>query len=211
VTADDDHRELVGGLWDEVGLLQFRFLVDRGLRPTDRLLDVGCGCLRGGVHFVRYLEAGHYFGIDANASLLDAALEIELPLAGLAGRLPRHHLRHTSAFEVSSFGVTFDVALAQSVFTHLRRPEIVRCLREVSQVIAPGGTFFATVFEVPGHTTSVPHRHMPGGIITTDYQDPFHYCWSEVQAWTEGLPLRADRIGDWGHPRGQHMVAFIRH
>ncbi len=53
-----------------MGELQFKFLVGWGLRPGDFLLDVGCGCLRGGVHFVRYLEAGHYFGIDVNSSLL---------------------------------------------------------------------------------------------------------------------------------------------
>ena len=58
------HRELVGGLWEELGVLQFEFLVKRGLKPHHRLLDVGCGALRGGVHFVRYLDPGCYHGID---------------------------------------------------------------------------------------------------------------------------------------------------
>ena len=48
----DAHREQVGGLWDEIGALQIDFLRAQGLRPGDTLLDVGCGCLRGGVHFV---------------------------------------------------------------------------------------------------------------------------------------------------------------
>ena len=42
---------------------------------------------RGGVHFVRFLEPGRYYGIDKDAELIRAGLEIELPRAGLAGRL----------------------------------------------------------------------------------------------------------------------------
>ena len=64
------HRESVGGLWDQIGQLQFDFLVANGLRPEHKLLDIGCGSLRGGVKFVRYLQSGHYFGTDLNGSLL---------------------------------------------------------------------------------------------------------------------------------------------
>ena len=80
------HRESVGGAWHEIGRLQHGYLLATGLKPSSYLLDVGCGALRGGVHFVRYLEPGHYYGIDVNESLLRAALVKELPEAGLADR-----------------------------------------------------------------------------------------------------------------------------
>jgi hypothetical protein len=41
------HRDVVGGMWDDIGKLQFDFLCDHGLRPSCRLIDIGCGCLRG--------------------------------------------------------------------------------------------------------------------------------------------------------------------
>ena len=50
--------------------------------PHHRLLDIGCGALRGGVHFVRYLEDGNYAGLDVNRSLI-AAGHRELQSAGL--------------------------------------------------------------------------------------------------------------------------------
>ena len=56
------HREMIGGLWDEMGQLQFDFMCARGLLPEHRLLDLGCGALRGGVHFARYLQPGKYYG-----------------------------------------------------------------------------------------------------------------------------------------------------
>ena len=44
------HREYVGGLWDEMGKLQFDFMVSQGLSPEHTMLDIACGALRGGVH-----------------------------------------------------------------------------------------------------------------------------------------------------------------
>ena len=66
------HREAVGGLWEEMGRLQFDFVANQGLKPDHKLLDIGCGSMRGGVHFVSYLENSNYYGVDCNKALLDA-------------------------------------------------------------------------------------------------------------------------------------------
>jgi hypothetical protein len=44
-----DHRAYVGGLWEEIGRLQFEFLLRHGLAPSDCFLNIACGSLRGGV------------------------------------------------------------------------------------------------------------------------------------------------------------------
>ena len=62
------HRERVGGMWDEIGRLQIDFLRGQGLRRATRCSTSGCGCLRGGVHFVAFLEPGRYYGIDRTRS-----------------------------------------------------------------------------------------------------------------------------------------------
>ena len=69
----DQHREFVGSFWDEIGILQFEFLVKNGLKPHHQVLDLGCGALRGGVHIIKYLNKHCYTGLDANSSLLRAA------------------------------------------------------------------------------------------------------------------------------------------
>jgi SAM-dependent methyltransferase len=205
----DAHREQVGGLWDEVGALQIGFLRAQGLRPSDTLLDVGCGCLRGGVHLVGYLEPGRYYGIDRDADLLRAGFEIELPRAGLAGRLADDHLLANDAFEVGRFGATFDAAWAQSVFTHLTAPDIRRCLSEVACVVRPGGRFFATFFRA-GDDARVPVTHHPGGIVTYPDMDPYHYRFADLEALAAGLPWRVTDLGGWSHPRAQQMARFDR-
>lgn len=87
IVSEGRHRQLVGELWDEMGELQFEALRAHGLRPEHRLLDLGCGCLRGGVHFVKYLAPGHYYGLDVSRSLLDAGIQ-EIALSGLEEKLP---------------------------------------------------------------------------------------------------------------------------
>ncbi len=203
--ARGEHRAFVGGLWEEIGALQFAFLRDRGLRPEHRLVDVGCGALRGGVHFVRYLQPGHYFGLDVNASLLEAG-RAELMAAGLAER--DVHLLADDGFRLDRFGVRFDAGLALSVFTHLPMNAILRCLRRVADQLAPGGCFYASYFRAPSAVHLDPLEHRPGGIVSHFDHDPFHYAFDEMRAMGRACGLEAEDIGEWGHPRAQQMVAF---
>jgi SAM-dependent methyltransferase len=204
------HREMVGGLWDELGPLQLDFLRAEGLTPGDTLLDVGCGCLRAGIHFVRFLEPGRYYGIDVNASLIQAGLERELPLAGLAGRLAPDHLLVNGRFEAWRFGVPFDYALAQSVFTHVPPAEIGLCLRELARCVRPGGRLYATFFECEGDEVPEQMLHEPGGITSFRDRDPLHYRFRDLAALCAGLPWTPVRVGRWGHPRDQRMIRFDR-
>jgi ubiquinone/menaquinone biosynthesis C-methylase UbiE len=198
------HREYVGGAWEEIGALQFNFIKQQGLRQEHYLLDVGCGSLRGGIHFARYLAESHYYGIDINASLVEGGRR-ELRDAGLDHKRPQ--LAVSNCFDVSQFGRQFDFAMAQSLFTHLPFNHIVHCLIEVRKVIQSGGTFFATFFESPesGHLSAIAH---PGGAVTHYDEDPYHQSWEEMQ-WLAGIArLNVRLIGDWQHPRNQRMLAF---
>jgi len=37
------HRHIIGGMWDEIGQLQLDYMKSQGLKPYDKLLDIGCG------------------------------------------------------------------------------------------------------------------------------------------------------------------------
>ncbi len=210
MVAAGSHRAAVGGLWDEIGQLQLDFLVLRGLLPEHKVLDVGCGSLRLGVKLVRYLNAENYFGTDLNASLLEAGYNVELRSEGLQHKLPREHLVAGGEFDFSWSPVAFDVVIAQSVFTHLPLNFLRVCLERLHGVVVPGANFFATIFEVPDdHPTHLPFEHR-GGVTTYGAADPYHYRFVDMEFCCRNLPWTAIRVGDWDHPRGQHMVAFVR-
>jgi SAM-dependent methyltransferase len=196
-------------MWEEIGQLQFDFLVSQGLEPEHYLLDMGCGSLRGGVHFVKHLEPGHYFGIDRNPKLL-AAGESELERAGVTGKRPTLEAR--SDFVAASLGQSFDFALAQSLFTHLPFNSIVRCVAEVGRVLSPGGRFFATFFASPGprlRTEPMPVRSDIAIQVKLD-QDPYYYDPALFSWLCEGSDLVCEYHGEWGHPRQQQMLVFTK-
>lgn len=61
--------------WEDVGRMQFEFLLREGLQPHHHLLDIGCGSFRGGRFVIDYLQEGHYFGIDREAQHLEAGMK----------------------------------------------------------------------------------------------------------------------------------------
>ncbi len=202
------HREAVGGLWDEIGQLQIDFLVSQGLMPHHRLLDIGCGSLRGGVKLIRYLDAGHYAGVDLHESLINAGYEIELATAGLMHKLPRSNLVAEGEFDFSWCPMRVDFALAQSVFTALPLNFLRICLERLGNFVVRDGKFFVSIFEVPDHhPTCTPYRH-PSGYISYGAKEPYHYRFADMEFCCRGLPWRAAHIGAWGHPLSVRMVRF---
>jgi SAM-dependent methyltransferase len=199
------HREFVGGLWEQLGNLQFKFLLSQGLLPKHKFIDVGCGALRGGIYFIKYLDGGNYYGLDINASLIDAG-KIELQKQNIIEKNPVFLVN--DKFRFSDFDMKFDFALAQSVFTHLFSNHIQRCLVEISKVLSPDGKFFATFFEAPYPAYIDTIHQVPGNTITNFDSDPFHYSLQEIRFLGDNAGLSVTRIGDWGHPRNQMMFCF---
>lgn len=206
---DGKHRSYIGGLWDEMGILQLEFLIGRGLKPSDKVLDLGCGCLRAGVHLVEYLDTGNYFGIDINEELLTIGYDVELNKLGLCGKLPRHHLIANGKFSVDDLPKDLDVILTTSVFTHLSFNRIRLCLESVHPALRPGGVFYASVFVAPDdQPTYIPVVQLAGEVTSYADEDPYHYRISDLEYAALGLPWRLEWIGDWKHFRNQKMVAF---
>jgi hypothetical protein len=191
------HRDYVGGLWDEIGALQFEFLVSHGLKPRNYLLDIACGSLRAGVHFISYLESGHYLGIEKEESLLHAGIDNELGNQLYNERQPQFVISKT--FDFTKFTVHPHFALAHSLFTHLPAPVILECLTKLHSFIREEGVFFATFNEVSTKVCNpgTPHDHAN-----------FQFTRREMEDLAVNSGWRAHYIGDWNHPRHSKMMEF---
>jgi ubiquinone/menaquinone biosynthesis C-methylase UbiE len=200
------HRSKVGGMWDEMGKKQLGFMQEMGLKPQHELLDVGCGSLRGGIYFIKFLNEGKYCGLDINSSLIKAG-QTEIKKANLAEKKPM--LLVNDHFQFKLFNKMFDYAIAQSVFTHLPVNIIQNCLINMEKVLKPGGKFFATFFETKVNFDVNP-VNQPGGPITYLDKDPYHYHLSIFEYLIKDSSLQLDYIGDWGHPRNQKMICFTK-
>jgi SAM-dependent methyltransferase len=204
--ATFDHQKAVGGLWQQLGWLQFGYLVGAGLRPHHYFLDVGCGSMRGGRLFVGYLEKGRYYGFDKERRLLTAGRSI-LKRIGLMAKEPT--LLETSTFDLSSLGgVRFDFALAQSVFSHLIPDDIMLCLKAVVPRLSPCGEFHATWFDSGSRMGDEgnPHPFRNEG----NERDIARYPFGMFVEMGQEIGADVQLVGPWGHPRGQKMMVFKR-
>ena len=205
--ARGDHQDIIGGMWDELGVLQMDLLKSHGLQPDHVLLDIGCGSLRLGVRAVEFLNAGNYWGTDLRRTLLEAGYEREIVPNGLSDKLPRYHLVTDDRFNFPGVPTAVDFAIAQSVFTHLPLNHMRLCLANLARHVTTPCTFLFTIFTPPDDiSVTDPHRQPVGGVVTHRHRDPYHHSVVDLHHAASGTPWSIEFIGNWDHPRNQKIV-----
>jgi hypothetical protein len=195
------YRAFVGGpkVWETIGTLQFDFLKRRGMKPHDKMVDVACGALRGGIHYIRYLNAGNYYGIDKHIELVIYGVAKELTIPVFREKMP--HFAISDAFEFNKLGSGFTYGIAQSLFSHLIADDIRLCLSNLHAVAADGCKFYATFFECEVAEVNPEKSHSAAG---------FKFTRGQMEAFGADTGWEANYIGTWGHPRGQRVIEYVR-
>jgi SAM-dependent methyltransferase len=188
--GDPRYRSLVGPPldYDLIAGLQFTLLFYAGLREDDKLLDVGCGSLRGGRLFIPYLNPGRYYGVEPNEWLVEEGINWELGEDIL--RVKRPTFSAIEDFSLGSLGVRFDFVLAQSILSHTYDDLAGRALSGMRESLADDGVLVATFVE------NDEPRSGSGWL----YPDPVSYTWPEMQALGGQAGLSVRRL-EWPHPR----------
>lgn len=121
------------------GELILQFLIEEGLTPSSRVLELGCGNLNSGVHLIRHLSPGHYVGVDPNGWTVNAGVE---NFPDLQSRGPR--FLWNSDFDAASVGVKFDFVICHSVVSHMAHWQLPLALANVRAVVNEGATWLAS-------------------------------------------------------------------
>jgi SAM-dependent methyltransferase len=142
--GDPHYRAYVGPPrdYDLIAATTFGLMTAFGLRQHHRVLDVGCGSLRVGRLLIPYLNAGNYCGIEPNRWLVDEGIAHETGRDQLRIKRPRFYF-DTSTRELPR-GERFDVAVAQSIFSHCGADFIAAWLEEISGRLVDDGLLLAT-------------------------------------------------------------------
>ncbi|GMY21147.1 S-adenosylmethionine-dependent methyltransferase domain-containing protein [Fagus crenata] len=115
----EEHHSNYGEPWAG-GRDVFEFLADSShVTPDSRVLEIGCGTLRVGLHFIRYLNPEHYHCLERDELSLMAAFRYELPSQGLLYKRPLIVKGEDMDFNMFGSGVVYDLIYASAVFLHM--------------------------------------------------------------------------------------------
>ncbi|XP_010245376.1 PREDICTED: uncharacterized protein LOC104588938 [Nelumbo nucifera] len=115
----EEHHSNYGEPWAG-GRDVFEFLAESiKLRLDARVLEIGCGTLRVGLHFIRYLIPEHYHCLERDELSLMSAYRYELPSQGLLHKRPLIVRGEDMDFSRFGSGIQYDLIYASAVFLHM--------------------------------------------------------------------------------------------
>lgn len=115
----EEHHSNYGEPWAG-GRDVYEFLAESvHLAPESRVLEIGCGTLRVGLHFIRYLNPQHFHCLERDELSLMAAFRYELPSQGLLHKRPLIVRGEDMDFTKFGSGVMYDLIYASAVFLHM--------------------------------------------------------------------------------------------
>jgi ubiquinone/menaquinone biosynthesis C-methylase UbiE len=145
-----------GGDYNQIGDEFFQYFITiAGLKPSERVLDVGCGTGRMARPLTKYLKGGSYDGIDIVAPSIEWCQKMFTP------RHPNFHFHFTDIYNktynpIGSYRASeyrfpfenssFDFVFLNSVFTHMLPQDMENYLAEIARVLKQGGRCFITYF-----------------------------------------------------------------
>jgi ABC-2 type transport system ATP-binding protein len=201
------HRRIAGYKWEEAGGRHLDFLREHGLRSADHVLDVGCGCLRTGVKLLKYLEPNRYVGVDSDASMIEAGVRIEAPLAGVDPSRGQYYIGN--ATDLAAVEGQFDVIWVNGLVQDLPHEQTALVLASAIRRLAPNGRMFVAYFEAPEFFALDPIER-PGPCFSYFDRTPRHFDFATLARYVAAAGGRAERLGDWHDPHGQMMMVATR-
>jgi len=201
------------------------------MKPTDTILDAGCGYGRLAVALARRSRPGSYLGFDISRDAIQWCREHIQP------RFPNFQFRHADvrnthynvrgrieaeAFPFPAPSSSIDVVFAASLFTHLQREAVANYLRESSRVLKDGGRFVASFFilkaeslpRVRGGETEPPLTIVDADVAVQSLTDPekaiaFSEEWLRSAIQNAGLQIVAIHPGAWRSRQGLSYQDFV--
>ena len=130
--------------FDTIGRSQFITLLDHGLTPYDKVVDIGCGCLRAGFWLINFLHRGNYYGLEPSELRVKCGIDYIMSPNSMIYKTPIFH--YNEDFNLQIFNTKFDFFLAYSIFTHASKDQTKIILDEFVACSNPDSVFITSYF-----------------------------------------------------------------
>jgi|GEM_PF-725265 SAM-dependent methyltransferase len=174
------NKDFLGGppeLFDRVGREQLIVLLEHGLTFSSYVLDIGCGCLRGGRWIIPLLDKGHYCGVEPQPGMVSKGLKQFIDPDMLTLKEPKFD--YNERFDFSVFGHKFTHFMARSIWSHASKPQIELMLDGVAAWGEPNSVLLASFFrsfpllrrDYQGHSwVGESHESESVGVVAHDFK-----------------------------------------
>jgi hypothetical protein len=177
------------GTFEQAGREQLVALLQEGLNPESKVLEIGCGCLRIAYWLVRFLDAGCYHGIEPARQRVEYGLQYLFTSDEARLKQPRFHFNPN--FDSSVFSTQFDFFLARSIWTHACKRQIEATLDSFIRDSKPDGIFLTSY--LPAHSAEDDYQgdHWVGTSHESDTPGVIRHslAWIVQQCEKRGLQL----------------------
>lgn len=152
------------------------------LKPSDTVLDIGCGIGRIAIPLTKYLTNGELYGFDIDKR------GIQWCQKNISKKFENFHFQYVDIFnkfynkkgkiKAEEFifpyeNNKFDFVFATSVFTHMLPEQITQYLAEINRVLKPGGKCFLTWFSIDEEAQKNITNHISNCDFEYEYKE---YC-----------------------------------
>ena len=127
---------------DASGQRWLDFLKDTGLKPSDRVLEYGCGSLRLGKSVIAFLAPGKYVGLDITDFFYMVGIENYLGQALLESKKPRFEVIGSAGHEEIRHGYKFDIGYSTLALMHVPPAELGEYFRNVHELMNSNSVFY---------------------------------------------------------------------
>jgi SAM-dependent methyltransferase len=143
-------------IYEEHGRKVFDWYCQFGIKPESVFLDVGCCTLSPGIHFIRYLNKGNYFGFDKEPKAIKIAQQ-EVKKRGLDSKSPVLWVSENS--DMSPVTKKIDFVLANSVISHCNVDTTVQIITSIKGALNQKAKLIFTFHESKKKDVVVGAKH----------------------------------------------------
>jgi len=179
------------GTFEQAGREQLIALLNEGLNPESKVLEIGCGCLRIAYWLVRFLDAGCYHGIEPARQRVEYGLRY---LFTSEARLKQPRFDFNPNFDSSVFGARFDFFLARSIWTHACKRQLEATLDSFIRDSTPAGIFLTSYLPAQSAEDDYQGDHWVGTSHESDTPGVIRHSLTWIAQQCEDRGLQVDEL-----------------